>query len=86
MIPLLIVLLWLACAVPTYGITFGYFQTEYPEFTRVHRWFAPIFAVLGGPITLMTAYALSDRVKHGMIFRVPSDEGADARRYGGKRP
>lgn len=64
-----IVALWLACSILVYGITLGYFATEYPlvhlENPRSNYWFAATLA-LWGPISLVPVIFLSRGIKHGL--------------------
>ncbi len=58
----------LMCSVLAYGITFAYFQGEFPELAEKQRLIDRIFSVVVavfGPIGLLTTYIWSDFAKHG---------------------
>ena len=63
----------LLCGVLTYGITYAYFQREYPRTGdasyREDAGFALTLGLLG-PITLIPAFFNSGFAKHGFKFRI----------------
>jgi len=69
---IIVLIVWIACGVLTFGITFGYFQREFPllaeEGGHSDRMLALLFAAFG-PIALITTFFLSGCLKHGIKFK-----------------
>ena len=65
----LILVIWLLCALYTYGVTFAYFQGEYPKLDKASdRQFALAYSLFG-PLTAIIATFLSGFLKHGWRLR-----------------
>lgn len=62
-------ILWLICGIFAYGITYGYFQSEYPKFAK-ERCYADgllaLFMGCMGIIGLITSYFLSNFARRGL--------------------
>jgi len=62
---------WIVCGILSYGITFAYFQREYPLIAKKCRTEDRIFAVFDaffGPIGLITSWMIYRRF-HGFKWR-----------------
>lgn len=67
----LILLLWLACSILTFGYWYGHFQRKWPTIARqdeVTDFRAGILFALGGPVTLFVLF-IFDALKEGLQFR-----------------
>lgn len=63
---------WIICGVLAYGLTFGYFQREYPYVAEKNRALYisfSLFVAAAGPIGLGVAIVKSDFAKHGLKYR-----------------
>lgn len=63
---------WILCGIPTYGISLGYFQREFPTIAekgyRGNCGFALLIAIFG-PIGLIVSFLSSGFAKHGLMWR-----------------
>ena len=60
------------CSVLTYGITFSYFQGEFPELSKEYRMADIVFAIgyaMLGPIGLFLSFIMSGKAKYGLKFK-----------------
>ena len=65
-----LVILYLVQAVLIYGMTFGYFETRYPNTSNVP--FAVKIAVIAGVLPVIgpiIIFILSEKVKHGLRYK-----------------
>jgi len=70
---------WLVCAVLSSGITFAYYQDQYPIQAKEHireDLATGVFIGLAGPIGLIMSFLLSGFAKHGIrwTYREPKGE------------
>lgn len=63
------IIFWIACGVLAYGITYGYFQREFPtiayESQKDDSAMALVFGALG-PFGVLLSFVLSGFAKHGL--------------------
>jgi hypothetical protein len=63
---------WILCGVPTYAISFAYWQGKYATLAKESYWddliFSACFALLG-PVGLFVSFFSSGFAKYGFKFR-----------------
>lgn len=63
---------YIACWIGSAGLTFAYFQSEFPYIAdemRTRDHYLSILLGFGGPISLVTVFILSGCAKHGWRLR-----------------
>lgn len=77
MTSVLITIVWIVCGVLAHGVTFAYFQNQWPFFAYKHRGtdraLAVVFALLG-PLGLAVVLLLGECGRYGLRFRGVSRE------------
>ena len=71
-----LIVTWISSPPLIYGMTFAYFQRQYPTLAEEERrsdigeaCLQAMFGIIGGPLALAAVYLLSKRAKHGLKFR-----------------
>lgn len=74
---IIILLIWAACGVVAYGLTFAYFQKEFALISKekvgADVLLAAATAILG-PFGVVICFLVGEGCEHGLLFRPLSDE------------
>lgn len=61
---------WFACGIYDAGVTYAYFQREYPRIAdemRTRHVLVSLFMVIGGPISILSSFT-AGTYGHGWLF------------------